>query len=84
MLEEIKKRLSLTDTSNDDLINSLILDVIEFCVSAGVSRETMESTKAYGLISRGVADLWNMGAGEGAFSDVFYKRLVQLQYEANK
>lgn len=80
-LEEVKKRLAITDESNDDVLSGLIEDVIEYCVSAGVSRETMESAKAYGLITRGVSDLWNMASGDGKFSDVFNLRLVQLQYE---
>lgn len=81
ILEEVKKRLAITDESNDGVLSGLIDDVIEYCVSAGVPRETMESAKAYGLITRGVSDLWNMGAGEGKYSDVFTLRLVQLQYE---
>lgn len=81
ILEEVKKRLAITDESNDDVLSGLIDDVIEYCVSAGVSRETMESAKAYGLITRGVSDLWSMASGEGKFSDVFNLRLVQLQYE---
>lgn len=84
ILDEVKKRLSITDTSNDDALNGLIEDVIAYAESAGVSRETLESSKGYGLITRGVSDLWNMESGTGTFSDIFRMRLVQLQAEEKK
>lgn len=78
MLEEIKARLSITGEALDATIQGLIDDVIAFCLSAGVSSATLESPKALGLIARGVADLWQYGAGEGKFSQAFMMRLTQL------
>lgn len=79
ILDEVKTRLSITGNYNDDTLNGLIDDVKAYAEDAGVDTKTLESEKAYGLIARGVADLWNMGAGEGRFSDIFKMRLRQLQ-----
>lgn len=79
ILDEVKKRLGITGSYNDDALSGLIEDVKAYAISAGVDSSILESAKAYGLIARGVADLWNMGAGEGKFSEVFKMRLVQLQ-----
>ena len=77
ILEEVKKRLGIADDSNDDALSGYIEDVKAYASSAGVSDEVLESEKAYGLITRGVSDLW---AGS-SFSDVFKMRLVQVQME---
>lgn len=84
ILEEVKKRLAITDTSNDEALTGLIEDVIAYAESAGVPRETLKTEKCYGLITRGVSDLWNMESGTGTFSDIFKMRLVQLQAEGKR
>ena len=82
MLEEVKQRLSITGHALDDTIAGMIDDVIAFCLSAGVKNSQLEKPDAIGLIARGVADLWNYGAGDGKFSEIFLMRLTQLQVEA--
>lgn len=83
ILDEVKKRLGITGEFNDGALEGLIDDVKAYAISAGVDETILESEKAYGLIARGVADLWNTGAGEGKFSEVFKMRLVQLQGTTN-
>ena len=78
LLTEIKTRLSVTGTYHDGLLSALANDVKEYITSAGADAE---SAAAVGVIARGVADLWNFGAGDGKFSDVFYQRVSQLAIE---
>lgn len=81
VLEEVKTRLGITGTFHDDLIQAYILDVKAFLSSSGVPDEIIESQDAYGCITRGVADLWNYGNGEGKLSPVFYQRVIQMAYQ---
>ena len=78
MLEEVKQRLSITGHDLDPTINGMIDDVVAFCLSAGVKYSQLVKPDVIGLIARGVADLWNYGAGDGKFSQVFHMRLNQL------
>ena len=78
MLEEVKQRLSITGHDLDPTINGMIDDVVAFCLSAGVKYSQLVSPDVIGLVARGVADLWNYGAGDGKFSQVFHMRLNQL------
>lgn len=78
ILGEVKKRLGIADDSNDDALTGLIDDVKAYAASAGISDEVLDSDKAYGLITRGVSDLW----ADNPLSDVFKMRLVQLQMES--
>ena len=78
MLEEVKQRLSITGNDLDPTINGMIDDVVAFCLSAGVKYSQLVKPDVIGLIARGVADLWNYGAGDGKFSQVFHMRLNQL------
>lgn len=75
LLEEVKTRLAITGTFHDALLSAYIDDVKAYLKSAGVDAE---SASAVGVIARGVADLWNFGAGEGKFSEIFYQRVIQL------
>lgn len=75
LLSEIKTRLSVTGNFHDGLLSALAQDVKDYLTSAGVDAE---SSKAVGVIARGVADLWNFGSGDGKFSEVFYQRVTQL------
>lgn len=75
LIAEIKTRLGLTGDYHDALIGALAEDVKYFILDAGGDPESEASV---GLIARGVADLWNYGAGDGTFSQVFYQRLLQI------
>lgn len=81
LLQEIKVRLSITGDYHDELLSALAIDVKDFMLSSGVSAEVVESAKSVGVIARGVADLWNMGSGEGKYSEVFFQRVSQLVLE---
>ena len=78
LLAAIKTRLSITGEYHDAMLLALAADVKEYLTSAGVDAE---SPAAVGVIARGVADLWNMGAGDGRFSEIFYQRTGQLVIE---
>lgn len=79
ILEEVKKRLGVTGTYHDEALNGFITDTKAYLFSAGVDNPNDE--KCIGVIARGVADLWNMGSGEGKFSSLFYERAIQLSLE---
>lgn len=82
ILKEVKTRLGITGEYQDAIILAHIEDVMAFMMDAGVDYELATSRAALGAISRGVADLWNYGAGEAEFSRVFFQRLTQLSYRA--
>lgn len=82
MIEGIKTRLGITGSYHDELLSAYGEDVKMFMLSAGVPAEVIESEASIGVIARGVADLWNMGAGDGKFSEVFFQRVSQLRYES--
>lgn len=81
LVEAIKIRLSLSGEFHDGLILGYISDVKEYLIDAGVKESIVNSEVSVGVISRGVADLWNFGSGEGKFSEVFYQRAIQLCYK---
>lgn len=83
LLNEIKKRLSITGNFHDELLLSYANDTKDFLISSGLKTETINDRKCIGLISRGVADLWNFGSGDGKFSELFMQRLTQLVVEDN-
>lgn len=78
LLDEIKTRLGITGDYHDSLLLAYASDVKAFMVSGGVDSSIVDSSDAVGCIARGVADLWNYGAGDGKFSQVFYQRVIQL------
>lgn len=78
-LEAVKNGLGLAgnDTFNETL-DIYITEVKEFMKGAGVSEETVNAQAAAGVITRGVADLWNYGSGSVGLSDYFKMRVTQL------
>lgn len=81
LLTKIKNGLGITGTFQDETLNVYIDEVKAFMKSAGVSQNVIESDAAVGCIMRGVADLWNYGAGNATLSDYFRMRLIQLKAE---
>lgn len=73
-LENIKTALGVTGTYQDSTLTVYADEVVAFLKDAGVSEANMTD----GIIARGVADLWNYGAGEGKLSDYFRMRAIQL------
>ena len=80
LLTEVKKRIGITGTYQDDTISGHIQDVKDFMLDAGVSNTTMESKKIIGAVTRGVSDLWDYGSGDGEFPTYFMQRVAQLCY----
>ena len=74
VLDDVKDALGVTGTYQDFTLQSYIDEVQAFLTDAGVSKANQTS----GVIARGVADLWNYGAGEGTLSSYFMMRATQL------
>ena len=81
ILNEVKTALGITGNYMDNILEQYIREVKEYMLDAGVKQNIIESTSAKGLITRGVADLWNYGQGEARLSDYFKERVIQM---ANK
>lgn len=82
ILEEVK--IGLGQQGNDyvnDTFNFYIREVKEYLIASGCRQEIVDSEKAAGVICRGVADLWNYGAGNAALSPYFKERAIQLALE---
>lgn len=73
-LDDIKNALGVTGTYQDATLQIYVNEVIAFLNDAGVASANITS----GIVARGVADLWNYGAGEGKLSDYFRMRAIQL------
>ena len=76
-LLDVKNALGITGDYQDDTLQIYFDEVIDFLVDAGVKKSNI--TK--GIVARGVADLWNYGAGEGQLSQYFVQRATQLAYK---
>ena len=78
VLTDVKNALGITGNYQDGSLNVYINDIKDYLKKAGVSENVIDSQASAGIISRGVADLWNYGAGEGKLSLYFYDRCAQL------
>lgn len=76
-LSDVKNALGITGDYQDDTLQIYFDEVIDFLIDAGVKKSNI--TK--GIVARGVADLWNYGAGEGQLSQYFLQRATQLAYK---
>ena len=76
MLDNVKKALGITGTYQDGTLNEYINEVTDFLMSSGIKSEYITA----GIVSRGVSDLWNYGAGNGELSPYFMQRATQLAY----
>lgn len=73
-LEDVKNALGVTGSYQDSTLQVYVDEVVAFLEDAGVSKANITS----GIVARGVSDLWNYGAGEGALSSYFMQRAAQL------
>lgn len=78
MLVDVKNALGITGDYLDSALQIWIDEVIAFLSSAGVDSSNITS----GLVSRGVADLWDYGSGSGKLSPYFRQRAIQLSYKS--
>lgn len=81
LLDDVKTTLGVTGDYQDDTIQMYIDETKQFMLDAGVSQKLIDSNVTIGIISRGVADLWNYGSGGADFSPYFVSRVVQLAYK---
>lgn len=77
-LEDVKNALGITGNYLDNTLQIYFDEVVDFLVNAGVKQSNMTA----GIIARGVADLWNYGAGDGRLSTYFKNRAAQLSYKS--
>ena len=75
-LSDVKKALGITGTYQDNTLTAWINETVAFLQDAGVAENIITA----GIVARGVADLWNYGAGDGKFSTYFLQRAAQLSY----
>ena len=76
-LTNVKIALGVTGTYQDATLQVYFDEVMAFLTDAGIPAAAVTS----GLVARGVADLWNYGAGEGKLSSYFLQRAAQLSYK---
>lgn len=78
ILTTVKNALGITGTFQDDTLNVYIDEVNEYLLAAGVPDSVINTKLTAGAVARGVADIWNYGAGDGKLSPYFYERVIQL------
>lgn len=78
MLEKVKKGLGITGNYQDNTIQEYIDEVKRYLIDGGVLKEVVNHSSTVGIITRGVADLWNYGSGGTSFSPYFIQRAIQL------
>lgn len=76
-LTAVKSALGIVGDYQDDTISQYIDEVLDFLNDAGIPTARVTS----GIVTRGVADLWNFGAGNGELSEYFKMRATQLSYK---
>lgn len=83
LLAKIKTGLGITGDYQDEALLFYIDEVKNFMRLAGVPSTVVDSSEAVGVISRGVADLWNYGSGSVKLSEYFTQRVIQLATKVN-
>lgn len=76
-LTQIKAALGITGIP-DATINVWLTDVKDVMLNAGVPTSVINADTTIGTLTRGVADLWNYGAGNTGLSTYFKERVAQL------
>lgn len=84
LLAKVKNALGITGSYQDDTLSIYIEDVKEYLRDGGVCENLVNDTAAIGVISRGVADLWNYGSGEAQLSTYFMQRAAQLALKSKE
>ena len=74
MLEAVKNAIGITGSYQDASVTVWMNDVVDYIKQAGVPEDKIP----FGLVARGVADIWNLGSGDGKLSPYFYERVAQL------
>ena len=77
LLTNVKNALGITGEYQDNTLSEYITEVVAYLTDAGISADNITA----GIVSRGVADLWNYGSGGGKLSEYFMQRATQLSYK---
>lgn len=78
MLSTVKQALGVGGTYQDATLTTYINEVQQYLIDAGVPDDVIGTERTAGTVARGVADLWQYGAGAGKLSPYFYERAIQL------
>lgn len=78
LFTQAKAGIGIYVSYQDKTLRPYFNDVVKFILNAGVSEDTVLRESSVGLISRGLSDLWQYGAGEGRLSEYFKERAVQM------
>ena len=81
LLTKVKAALLIGGNQYDEMVKIYMAEFTDFLRSAGVAETILQSEKIVGIVSRGVSDLWNYGAGTGSLSPYFMQRATQLAAE---
>lgn len=81
LLTRVKNGMLISGTSFDDALTMHIDEVKSYLANAGISNETIESQKAVGIITRGVADLFTNETP--TLSNYFHERVAQMVLAEN-
>lgn len=73
-LADVKAGLNITGSFLDTTLTVYMNEVTAFLRDAGVP----DALQTAGLVTRGVADLWNYGGADGRLSEYFMQRATQL------
>lgn len=79
LLTKVKQALNIGGSYQDNTLQIYIDEVKAYLIGAGVNEDNVNSY--VGVISRGVADLWNYGNGEAKLSNYFMQRVTQIVTE---
>lgn len=82
ILAAVKTGLGLYGNDHfDAMLNLYIVEVKAYLKSAGAVDSVINAQSSAGVITRGVADLWNYGSGNAQLSPYFKERAIQLALE---
>ena len=73
MLEEIQARLQITGNYMDAMLNAWKSDTVSYMIGAGVDPDV--ANVSYGVIAKGVWDMWN----RDSFSPICHDMLAKLK-----
>ncbi len=82
ILAAVKTGLGLHGNNHfDDTLQMYIDEVRDYLKKAGAKDSVINARSSAGVITRGVADLWNYGSGNAQLSPYFMERAIQLALE---
>lgn len=82
LLTRVKNGMLISGTSFDDALTMHIEEVKFYLADAGISKETIDSEKSVGIITRGVSDLFTNETP--TLSNYFHERVAQMVLAENK